>query len=412
MRPIAFAILVLVATAAVAKPVSPRSVGMSAERIDALVEHFEQRVEDGKGSGYQLLIARNGKIVLDENIGYANVETKEPVSDRTLYRIFSMTKPVMAVGMMMLYEEGRFSLNDPLSKHIPEFAELKVFDGVNDDGSLRLVEPERPPTVQDLMMHTAGLTYGWFGDTPVDRLYRERQIASFEDPLPTLIDKLSDIPLLYQPGERWHYSVAVDVQGYLIEKWTGKTVEEFLSDRLFEPLGMTQTMAWAPPGDYERLATVYTHDESGVLVPSDDPMAGWHGKAPGGFSGGAQLISTADDYFRFCQMLLNSGEFDGRRYLSPPTVDMMTSNRLLPDANTTGPGRGFGLGFGVVDDPRHVPFPAGDGEYYWGGALTTVFWIDPEYDLVAIVLTQYLPWSGSVYQDLLHRLVYSAVVRE
>ncbi len=410
----ALALALFVTAGAEAKPfkkiVPADEVGLSAERLDALVEHFGGLVEEGRSGGFQLLVARHGKVALYENVGWADVDAREPVSDETLYRIFSMTKPVIGAAMMMLYEEGVYALSDPLSKHIPEFSDLKVLAGSNDDGSLELVEPAREPTVHDLLTHTAGFTYGWFGDTPVDRIYQQKGIADYDDSLQMLIDKLADSPLLYQPGERWHYSVAVDVQGYLIEKWTGQELGEFLNERLFEPLGMDQTMAWAPPGEADKLAVVYTHSEDGSLVVSEDRLAGLHTRAPGGFSGGAQLVSTADDYWRFAQMLLNGGEFDGRRYLSPRTVSMMSSDRLAGGVIGLNSGRGFGFGFGVINDPTRIEHPAGAGEYYWGGALTTVFWIDPEADMVAIMLTQYLPWSGSYYGDLFHRLVSAAIV--
>ena len=389
--------------------VPAESVGMSSEKLEVLKNRLQQVLDERVTGGIQVLVARYGKVVLYENLGHANAESRQPVTDETLFRVFSMTKPVVGAAMMMLYEEGRFSMTDPLSMHAPEFANLKVFAGTDDNGQLILEAPEREPTIHDLMLHTAGFTYGIFGDTAVDQLYVERGIAEFGQPLDGFIDKLAETPLLYQPGTRWVYSVSVDVQGYLIQKWTGMEPGAFLQSRLFEPLGMDQTIAWVPPEKAELLATVYTHDPEGQRVPFTEDLATLHLQSPGGFSGGAQLISTADDYWRFAQMLLNGGEFEGERYLSPKTVDMMTADRLPAGVEMGTQGVGFGLNVAVVDDPSRVKFPASEGEYYWSGLATTIFWIDPQEDLVAIMLTQYLPFNGGYFRDLMHRLVYAAI---
>ena len=389
--------------------VPAEAVGMSAEKLDALKNRLQQELDDGVTGGFQVLVARRGKVVLYESLGHANVESGKPVTDKTLFRIFSMTKPVVGVAMMMLYEEGHFSMTDPLSKHIPEFANLKVFSGTDEAGGMILEDPAREPTMQDLMLHTAGFTYGIFGKTAVDQLYVERGIAEFGQPLDQFIDKLADTPLLYQPGSRWVYSVSVDVQGYLIQKWTGMDPGAYLQSRLFEPLGMDETVAWVPAENSSLLATVYTHNSEGERVPFDGETATLHLQSPGGFSGGAQLVSTADDYWHFAQMLLNGGEFAGQRYLSPKTVDMMTESRLPPNVGIGTQGVGFGLNFAVVTDPSQVTFPASEGEYYWSGLATTVFWIDPQEDLVVILLTQYLPFKGRYFRDLMHRMVYAAI---
>jgi CubicO group peptidase (beta-lactamase class C family) len=234
-------------------------------------------------------------------------------------------------------------------------------------------------------------------------------MVSNDQTMQEFIDKLATIPLLSQPGERWHYSVAVDVQGYLIEKWTGRKLGEFLQERIFEPLGMDQTMAWVPPDKAALLANIYTHGETGDREPfTGDPYLDFF-NPPQAFSGGAQLISTSDDYWRFCQMLLNGGEFDGKRYLSPLTVEMMSSDRLRDPARLSD-STGFGFDFAVVVDNTKGDFPTSNGEYSWTGLASTVFWIDPEQDMVAIMLTQYLPYRGLFYSDLLHRLVRAAVI--
>ena len=371
--------------------------------------YFEGLLADEETGGFQLLVSRHGKVVMYENLGMANVEENVPVTDDTLFRIYSMTKPVMGAAMMMLYEEGLYSLSDPLSKHIPEFAELRVYAGEDDEGNMTLEPMKREPTIHDLLQHTAGFTYGIFSNTGVDKQYREKDVPSYDQTMQEFIDKLASIPLLYQPGDRWVYSVAVDIQGYLIEKWTGMELGDFLQERIFDPLGMDQTMAWVPPRQAGLLANVYTHDENGDRQIFEGDFATNHYRAPGAFSGGGQLISTSDDYWKFCQMLLNGGEFDGVRYLSPLTVEMMSSNRLQEPASLP-KGAGFGLNFGVTVDNTKGDYPTSNGEYFWGGLASTVFWIDPEEEMVAIMMTQYLPFNGEYYRDLMHRLVRAAII--
>ncbi len=384
-------------------------VGMSSERLAYMKSYFEGMLQDEETGGFQILISRRGKVVMYENLGLANVEENIPVTDETLFRIYSMTKPVMGVAMMMLYEEGQYSLADPLSKHIPEFAELRVYAGEDGEGNMKLVAMKREPTIHDLLQHTAGFTYGIFSDTPVDKQYLDADMLSNGQTLQNVIDKLAAIPLLYQPGSRWHYSVAVDIQGYLIERWTGMSVDAFLKERIFDPLGMDQTLAWVPPAKAALLANIYSHNDTGDMEQfSGDRYIDFF-NAPTAFNGGAQLISTGDDYWRFCQMLLNGGEFAGRRYLSPLTVEMMSANRLRDPASLPN-GEGFGLNFGVVVDNTQTAYPSSNGEYSWAGLASTVFWIDPQEQMVAILLTQYLPYRGNYYNELFHRLVRAAII--
>ncbi len=397
------------AAAAPVEVVRAEDVGMSSERLAYLKSYFEGMLADEETGGFQILISRRGTVVMYENLGLANVEENVPVTDETLFRIYSMTKPVMGVAMMMLYEEGLYSLADPLSEHIPEFAELRVYAGEDEEGNMTLEAMEREPTIHDLLQHTAGFTYGIFGDTAVDKQYRDKDVLNYDQKFPEFIEKLAGIPLLFQPGTRWNYSVAVDIQGYLIEQWTGMKLGEFLQERIFDPLGMDQTMAWASPDKAGLLANVYTHDENGNRAKFEDEFATNHFRAPGEFGGGGQLLSTSDDYWRFCQMLLNGGEFEGTRYLSPLTIEMMSSNRLKEPASLPN-GAGFGLNFGVTIDNTKGDYPTSNGEYYWGGLASTVFWIDPEQEMVAIMMTQYLPYNGEFYLDLLHRLVRAAII--
>ncbi len=397
------------AAAAPVEVVRAEDVGMSSERLAYLKSYFEGMLADEETGGFQILISRRGTVVMYENLGLANVEENVPVTDETLFRIYSMTKPVMGVAMMMLYEEGLYSLADPLSEYIPEFAELRVYAGEDEEGNMTLEAMEREPTIHDLLQHTAGFTYGIFGDTAVDKQYRDKDVLNYDQKFPEFIEKLAGIPLLFQPGTRWNNSVAVDIQGYLIEQWSGMKLGEFLQERIFDPLGMDQTIAWASPDKAGLLANVYTHDENGNRAKFEDEFATNHFRAPGEFGGGGQLLSTSDDYWRFCQMLLNGGEFEGTRYLSPLTIEMMSSNRLKEPASLPN-GAGFGLNFGVTIDNTKGDYPTSNGEYYWGGLASTVFWIDPEQEMVAIMMTQYLPYNGEFYRDLLHRLVRAAII--
>ena len=241
-------------------------------------------------------------------------------------------------------------------------------------------------------------------------MYRESGLPPYDDTMQEIIDKLAAIPLAFQPGERFEYSMAVDIQGYLIEKWTGQELGAYLQEHLFEPLGMDQTMPWASGDNAKLLANIYSHDENGQLVKNETSIATDHLRAPGSFNGGGQLISTADDYWRFAQMLLNGGEFDGVRILAPNTVRMMALNRLPDIGDFLYPGAGFGLNVAVYPHAETVPYPVSEGEYFWAGIATTLFWVDPEEEMVVVMLTQYLPFAEPPYRDLMHRLVHAAII--
>lgn len=390
----------------------PEEVGMFAERLETLRKRLQQMVDDKETGGIQVLVSRHGKVVMHENYGYADAEALEPLTNDSLFRIYSMTKPVIGVAMMLLYEEGLFALGDPLAKHIPEFADLKVYAGDDEDGNPVLEDPTRQPTMHDLLQHTAGFTYGWFGDTYVDKEYGRVEVLDPESSLQDMIDKLADIPLLYQPGTRWQYSVSVDIQGYLVEKLSGQDLEPFLQERIFEPLGMDETTGWLDERQGALLAKVHTHDDSGNLIVDTGFWSGDYYSPPGLFMGGAQLISTTEDFWRFAQMLLNGGAFNGTRLLSPLTVELMTSNRLpesVPGRRIE-PGVGFGIDLGVVTDATLQMAPSSNGEFSWSGAVTTLFWVDPQQELIAILFTQYAPWDVPRYRDLMHRMVRSAIV--
>jgi CubicO group peptidase (beta-lactamase class C family) len=378
--------------------VEPESVGFSSERLDKINEFVRRDIDDGKLVGVVTMVARHGKIVHFESSGTYGLDNDRPISKDALFRIYSMTKPITTVAMMMLYEEGRFQLGDPVSKYLPEFENQKILK----DGAL--VAPQSPMTVEQLMSHSAGLAYGFYDDNPVDLAYQDAGLDKSEN-LDDFIERLADIPLRYEPGSRYHYSVATDVLGAMVEKLSGMTLEAFFHERIFTPLGMNDTYFNVPDDKLERLASNHYWDaEAGrmAVIPAEmsRPVQGVTM-----FSGGAGLISTAMDYMIFCEMLRNGGSYNGARLLSPKTIQYMTINHLADEVRDNGaeeypgshlyPGQSFGLGFGVITDPGQSQVISSRGEYSWGGAANTKFWIDPEEDLVAILMTQFLgsPWS-------------------
>ena len=396
---------------------SPESVGLSSERLGRMQAHFQKFVDDGRLAGLTTLVARKGKVAHFETYGMRDMETGDPTKEDTIYRIYSMTKPVTGIAMMMLYEEGHFLLNDPVEKHIPQFKDVKVFAGVNDDGSLKTVPQARKMTIRDLMTHTAGFSYGIFSDTPVDKLYR-KAMEEGEQTNAALIDDLATAPLLFQPGSRWHYSLSVDIQGYLVEKWSGQTLDVFFEERIFKPLGMKDTGFWVPNADKDRFSELYTYSREGKLVPvppgGDLTLKQTEDDKPVWLSGGGGLVSTTMDYLRFSQMVLNGGTLDGTRLLSPKTVDLMTMNHVSHEALTLGglggQGLGFGLDFAVVVDPTKSNSVATRGEYNWGGAANTIFWIDPEEEMVVILMTNIFAGGMTSWREELRAMVNQAVI--
>lgn len=390
-------------------------VGMSTQRLARIEPFFKTEYTDQKKLGSVItLVARRGKIVHLGMSGMRDMASADPVGEDDLFRIYSMTKPVTGVAMMMLYEEGKFQLSDPLSKYIPEFANLKVLAGVDDKGDMIVEAPKRAPTIHDLMRHTAGFTYGYFGNTPVDKAYREAAILNPGIDLKETIKRLARIPLLYQPGERWHYSVSVDVQGYLIEILTGKSFDVFLKERLFEPLGMSDTDFYVEKENHPRLTTLYGRRDGEFIEHTAPRYVAAYLSEPASKSGGGGLVSTTEDYFKFAQMLVNGGELSGTRILGRKTIEFMGRNHL--PAGVKGPPWwneiGFGLDFGVVTNAARHGKIGSDGEMFWGGAASTVFWVDPEEDLIAILMTQYRPGGELRYplDQQFHALVYGAII--
>jgi CubicO group peptidase (beta-lactamase class C family) len=404
-------------------PASPESVGMSKAGLERIDTHLKNRyVDAGRFPGTQLLIYRRGKIVHSAVQGYADLERKAPVKDDTIFRIYSMTKPITSTAFMMLFEEGRVALDEPVHKYIPEWKNLGVFVAGNAPAFMTRL-PSRPMLIVDLLRHTSGLTYGFQQRSNVDAAYREAKIGEVEKAgtLDTMIEGLARIPLEFSPGEAWNYSVSTDVIGYLIGKISGKPFEQFLKERIFDPLGMSDTDFHVPAAKAHRLAACYSADvKAGNFTLQDDPTTSPFLSPPQFVSGGGGLCSTAADYLTFCRALINGGELGGVRLLGPKTLQLMTSNHLpgglyLPAlsrsmfSESTYDGIGFGLGFGVNMDPAKTLIPGSVGEYYWGGAAGTAFWIDPAEELITIFMTQVLPSSAYPIRRELRTMVYAAV---
>ncbi|MHA7857970.1 MAG: serine hydrolase domain-containing protein [Henriciella sp.] len=369
----------------------------SAEGIAALEQTMGQYVADGRLYGIHTRLVHKGEVVSDFKTGLRGLEAQAPIEDDTIYRIYSMTKPITGVAMMMLYEEGKFELDDPVTKYVPEFENLKVLAGVNEDGSPILADMERPPTMSELMSHTSGFAYGLGGTDPANSAFRDLKVLESPD-LQTFIDRTATIPLLFQPGEHWFYSVGMDIQGHIIEKLSGQTFGDFLQTRLFDPLGMTDTGFYVPDEDYGRFSEVYGFDpESGALVPIPFPSVMFRKETVAFESGGGGLVSTMNDYGRFSQMLVNRGALDGVQIIKPETLDLITTS-VMPEGasmSTLGmnageqyPGIGMGLTFGTIEDSALAETKTPSGSYFWGGAASTWFWIDPVNELYFIGMVQ------------------------
>ena len=386
----------------------PEEVGLSSKRLDRIKPVLQSYVDQGKLPGLISLVARHGKVVHFEK--YGQMDTEKEMQYDTIFRIASMTKPVTSVAVMMLYEEGYFQLNDPVSKFIPEFKNLKVFSKMDKDGPV-LVEPKRPVTIRDLLTHTSGLTYGFFGNTPVNRMYRKAGL--YGGTLKEMIQKLSKLPLLYQPGTKWHYSMSTDVLGYLVEVISGKPLDKFLEERIFKPLKMKDTGFYVPVEKIGRFAARYGLTKDGGMEVIEKPGTRNVSKPPKYLSGGGGLVSTAPDYIRFAQMLLNKGELEGIRILGRKTVEFMTRNHLpdeLLPIHPILPGKGFGLGFAVLVNVPQSYLIGSEGEFEWRGIYNTFFWVDPEEELIMILMTQFTPYLHYPVNKEFKILTYQAVI--
>ena len=385
---------------------SPESVGFSAAGLKAFQQAMRALVDEGQLAGVTSLVARHGKVVHFDAYGVKNLETKTPLTKDTIFRIASMTKPIVGVAMMMLWEEGKWTLDDPVSKHIPEFAGLKV---TTPNGE---VPQTRPMTMRQLMSHTAGFD--------ISGGYEGKNITDRAQPLQAMIDKLAKLPLPVQPGSDWRYGPSVDIQGYVVEKLSGLTLDVFLKTRIFDPLGMKDTGFSVDASKKDRVTKVFTYgpDKKLMTAPTQsDPT-----RKPVFLSGGGGLLSTTEDYLRFAQMMLNGGHANGKRFLKASTVELMRTNVLEPGVKVDlyGPtsiqeGVGFGLDFAIVMDPARASLPDGKNSFYWGGAFGTWFWIDPTNDVIVVGMMQNVngsrPTGGSPQvRPLSRKLVYAALV--
>ena len=379
--------------------VSPKAVGFSSERLGRLDSLMRSYTGDSRLAGIVTMLARRGQVFHFEAHGHADLESDTPIELDSIFRIYSMSKPITSVAVMMLFEEGHFHLDDPVSRFIPELGDLKVFDGMGEAGP-RYVDQEGPITVRQLLTHTAGLSYGFNADSPVEGMYRDAELSQPDSDLREMIEKLGKLPLAYQPGAKWRYSYATDVLGYLVEVISDQPFAEYLKTHMFDPLGMDDTAFYVPEEKLNRLASVYGPSENGGIQQLDDTGVNAHKRPHTMSSGGGGLVSTAQDYMRFCQMMLNGGELNGVRLLGPKTVELMTANHL-PDSlmpysatealRSYSKGCGFGLGFSVMMDVAQHGVPGSEGQYSWGGAATTAFWIDPREELIAILMAQLMP---------------------
>jgi CubicO group peptidase (beta-lactamase class C family) len=402
-------------------PVKPESVGFSSERLERLHALIQNEVDQKQLSGAVTILARHGKIVEYRVYGQRDMATGAAMTKDTIFRDYSMTKPMTGVAMMLLYEQGKWLPSDPVSKYIPEFAHLKVFNGVDANGKMTLTDPDHAPTMRELMSHSAGFTYG-NGATVADKMYGELKVRDGKD-LQEMIDRLAQIPLIYQPGKGWVYSMSMDIQGYIVEKLSGQSLPDFMRDHVYTPLGMKDAGFFVPDEKRKRFAANYHYDaQQAQLVanPTSDGLPTDYTTQPTAPSGGGGMVSTAEDYYRFAQMLANGGELGGVRILSPATVKLMTSNHL-PANLLTGefgigqhvmrPGFGYGYDCAVVFDPPEANLPDGKGTFFWDGAAGTWFWVDPTNDIVFVAMIQRMTSPDNhPLQYRSHAIVYGALV--
>ena len=394
---------------------SPESVGMSNDRLGRISAWAQGYVDAGKLAGIQAMVARKDEVCYSQTFGHRDREKGLPMEHDTVLRIYSMTKPITSVAVMMLYEEACFQLDDPVREFIPELDGLKVCTGEDARGPTA-VGQSNPITIRHLLSHTAGLSYGFYPGSTVDRLYQSANILDPESTLEEMVLKLSQLPLAHEPGSEWRYSVATDVLGRLVEVISGEAFDRFLAHRIFEPLGMADTGFYVREDQIDRFAQLYGPNGNGAIEPMESPVLGRFTQECALLSGGGGLVSTAGDYMKFCRMLLRGGELGGARLLSPRTIELMTMNHLkdsllpMKMGDHTMEGYGFGLGFSVLTDVRDAGVPGSVGEYAWGGAASTKFWIDPRQELIGVLMTQFMPNDYYPIRNEFQVLVNQAIV--
>lgn len=399
------------------------AAGFSSEGIARLDEAMREIVRNQDVAGMVWMLGKDGKIATFESEGLARVDDQRAMDKDSLFRIYSMTKPVTGVALMMLFEQGHWKFDDPLSKFIPEFANLRVLSSYDDDGNYETEALERQPTMRELLNHTAGFAYGLFGNDPANTAFREQAVLASSD-LDELIAKVKDIPLLAQPGEQWYYSIGVDIQGYIVEQITGMSFGDYLEQYIFAPLGMNDTRFYVQPEDKDRFAEVHYWDTERNRLAQQQPRTdrpSYH-DADRLESGGGGLVSSTHDYARFIQMLVNEGELDGVRLLTPESVRIMRTDSLTGKENMRAglggvgqAGYGFGVDFAVIKDPAAAGTPQGPGTYYWSGAAGTSFWIDPANDIFWLSMIQAQgqrrPGAANMGQ-VARELIYESLIKE
>ncbi len=399
---------------------SPEALGFSASRLARISGWMRRWVDSGRLPGLSVAIMRGDRSVWFESYGYRDVAAGAPLEADTIFRLYSMTKPITSVAALMLYEEGLFQLDDPVSKFIPAFDKTEVFVS-GDADSFRTEALERPLTVHDLMVHTSGLSYGFLHEHPVDALYRANGIEfnGGVDSLEETVERTASMPLLFQPGTRWNYGVSTDVLGRLVEIWSGMSLDVFFRERILDPLQMPDTDFYVPREKAGRLAANYLRGSGGGIVLKDSPATSEFLAPPATLSGGGGLVGTAADYLRFMRMMRGGGALGEQRLLGRKTVETMTVNHLPGDLAQMGRsifsetplfGIGFGLGVSVMLDPVRARIMGSPGEYAWGGMASTAFWIDPAEDLLVLLLTQLIPSSSWPIRRELRTLVYQALI--
>jgi CubicO group peptidase (beta-lactamase class C family) len=404
--------------------VDPEAAGFDAKRLERITEHLTTRyIEPQKIAGCQTVVSRHGEVAYFSSLGSMDLERDKPVRDDTIFRIYSMTKPITGVALMSLYEHGHFQLDDPVHRYIPEWRDLKVAER-QADGSKRLVEPERPMSVRDALMHMTGLGWGIDGPLEMDRFLEAMAIVRGgpTGTLQTMIENLADKPLVFHPGSRWLYGLSTDVCGRLVEVISGQSFDDYLRTEIFEPLGMKDTAFSVPDSEIDRLAASYGRRRNKTLKLIDDPERSTYRRQPSFLSGGGGLVSTTEDYLRFCRMLLGGGELDGVRILGRKTVELMSINHLPDDGElrsfalpggygeTGFDGIGFGLTMAVGLGQAETQAIGSKGDYYWGGAASTIFWIDPAEELVVVFMTQLMPSGSFNFRGQLKSIIYPAIV--
>jgi CubicO group peptidase (beta-lactamase class C family) len=393
----------------------PEAFGFASDRLARIRTGMGRYIDSGKIAGMISLVARRGAVVHLERYGWKNIASQQPMELDSIFRIYSMTKPITSAAAMMLFEENRFRLNDPVSEYIPAFKNMQVIARQNGE-DVELVDARRPITVRDLFTHSAGMSYGFDDQDYLDGLYRKNLWHLAEtNPAITLqemVSAVAQLPLRFHPGSAFHYSFSIDVLGYLVEVISGMPFDRFLQERIFDPLGMVDTAFWVPAEKAHRLASNYGPDEKepGKLIDIDPNEKSAYTRPATMFSGGGGLVSTTSDYLRLCQMLLNKGELNGTRLLGRKTVEFMFQNHLPAGVfMDQDPARGFGLGGGVTLDAARMQMLGSNGLWWWGGAASTLFWIDPLEELIGILMLQFMPGLYPLEMDY-RNLVYQALV--